>query len=95
MVAHLQCLTPSAAMAGMTVANLGRTFPPSWFHLISLQECTTASAKTPHKEVKTEWSTQDPLGGRTNGEGITFQPTWPLTYSSVKFNQAATCFQDL
>ena len=57
MVAHLQCPTPSAAMAGMTVANLGRAFPPSQFHLSSLQESTTASAENPHKEVKMEWST--------------------------------------
>ena len=49
-------------MASMTVANSGRAFPLSQFHLISLQECTTASAKNPHKEVKTEWSTQAPLG---------------------------------
>ena len=62
MVVHLQHLTPSVTMASMTVANLGRAFPLSWFHLISLQECTTASAKNPHKEVKTEWSTQLPLG---------------------------------
>ena len=61
-VVHLQCLTPSTTMASMTVANLGRAFPLSRFHLISLQECTTASAKNPHKEVKMEWSTLAPLG---------------------------------
>ena len=62
MVVHLQCLTLSTAMAGMTVSNLGEAFPLSWSHLISLQECTTASVKDPHKEVKMEWSTQAPLG---------------------------------
>ena len=79
-------------MASMTVANLGRAFPLSRFHLIGLQEYTTASAKTPHKETKAEWSTQAPFGGRTSGEGVTGQPTQPITYSSVKSNQAAACF---
>ena len=49
-------------MAGMIVANSERVFPLSQFHQISLQECTIASAKNPHKEVKMEWSTQAPLG---------------------------------
>ena len=48
-------------MSGMNAANSGRAFPLSQFHLISLQECTTVSVKDPHKEVKTEWSTQAPL----------------------------------
>ena len=34
-------------------------------------------------------------GGRTSGEGITCQPTQPVSYSSIKFDQAATCFQHL
>ena len=57
MIAHPQHLTPSAATAGMTATNLGKTFPQSQFHLSSLQESTTASAENPNKEVKMEWST--------------------------------------
>ena len=60
MVAHLPHLAPSAAMAGMTVTDSERAFPPSQVHLLNLWEYTTASAKTPHKEAKTEWSTQAP-----------------------------------
>ena len=48
-------------MAGMTVTDMGRVFPLSQFCLINLQEYTTVSAKTPHEEVKMEWSTQAPL----------------------------------
>ena len=44
-------------MVSMTATNLGKTFLPSWFHLISLQESTTASAENPNKEVEMEWST--------------------------------------
>ena len=60
MVVHPPHLTPFAAMADMTVTNSERAFPPSQVHQLNLQEYTTASAKTPHKEVNTEWSTQAP-----------------------------------
>ena len=33
-----------------------------------------------------------PPGEETNGEGTTHQSAQPITYSSVKFNQANTCF---
>ena len=57
-------------MASMTVANLERAFPPSQVHLLNLHEYTTASAKTPHKEVKMEWSTQVPLEKRPAEKGL-------------------------
>ena len=54
---HPQCLTPSTTTAGMTVANSGKTFPLSWFHLSSQLHENPNSAEDPHKEEKTEWST--------------------------------------
>ena len=33
-----------------------------------------------------------PQGEETNGEGITYQSAQPITYSSIKLNQANTCF---
>ena len=53
--------TLCTAMASMTVVDSERAFLPSQVHLLNLQEYTTASAKTPHKEGETEWSTQAPL----------------------------------
>ena len=57
MIAHPQHLTPSTTMASMTAINLGKMFPPSWFHPTRLQENTTTSAENPNKEEETEWST--------------------------------------
>ena len=55
MIACPQCLPPSTAMASMTAANSGKTFPQSQFNKSSLTESTTASAENPNKEVKMEW----------------------------------------
>ena len=33
-----------------------------------------------------------PQGEETSGEGITHQSSQPVTYSSIKLNQADTCF---
>ena len=83
----------SAAMAGMTVADLERAFPPSQVHLLNLQEYTAASAKTPHKEVKTEWSTQAPLERRPAEKALLTNPpslSLILPFSSTKQAPAST-----
>ena len=80
-------------MAGMTVADSERAFPPSLVHLLNLQEYTTASAKTPHKEVKMEWSTQVPLEKRPAEKELLANPPSPsfiLPLSSTKQVPAST-----
>ena len=79
-------------MASMTIADLERAFPPSQVHLLNLQEYTTASTKTPHKEVKMEWSTQAPLEKRPVKVLLTKLPSQSLILplSSTKQAPAST-----
>ena len=74
-------------MAGLTVADSERAFPPSQVHQLNLQEYTRASAITPHKEVKTEWSTQVPHWKRPVEKVLLTNPPNPsltLPSSSTK-----------
>ena len=69
--------TLCCTMAGLTVANSERAFPPSQVHQLNCQEYTTASTITPHKEVKTEWSTQVPQGKRPVEKALLTNPPNP------------------
>ena len=61
------------------------SIPSKSVHLLNPQEYTTASATTPHKEAKMEWSTQAPLEKRPAGKVLPCQSTQPITYPSIKF----------
>ena len=65
MIARPQCLTPSTATAGRTVANPERMIPPSQLCLSNLWEKHNCLSGNPNKEVKVEWSTQAVLLGIT------------------------------
>ena len=104
MIAHPQCLAPSTTMAGRTVANLGRTIWMSQFHLSSLQEeynCLSWEFWQGSQDGMVYprlpcWEYPCPPlqpWGRTSREGVTCQPTQPITYSFAKFNWTATHFQ--
>ena len=76
-------------MSSMTVANLESAFPPSQVHLLNLQEYTTASAKTPPQGSKGGVVYPDSPGEETSREGITHQPTQPIT-NTIKQAPTAT-----
>ena len=80
-------------MAGMPVTDLEIAFPPSQVHLLNLQEYKTASAITPHKEVKMEWYTQAPLEKRPVEKALVANlpsPSLILPLSSTKQTPAST-----
>ena len=74
-------------MAVMIVAN--SILPPSQSHPTSLPP----GLRIPHKEVKMEQSTKAPLEGKISR--VACQPTKFISYSSAKFDKAATSFQEL
>ena len=79
-------------MASMTVANLERAFPPSQIHLLnSLGVYNSLSYNSPQGSKDRVAYTSSP-GEETSGGGITCQPAQPVTYPSIEFNQADTCF---
>ena len=85
---------PFATMASITVANSGEhslQVSSIWLVSRSAQLCQLRILTR-----KGRWSGLPRLPSeRTSWEGITHQPTQYITYSSAKFDQAATCFQHL
>ena len=96
-------LTLSTAMAGRTVANPGRRILMSQFHLSNHQKKENHPSQGSEQEgqdgmVYTGLPYQEypypPLQPwrRTSREGITCQPTHPITYSPARLDWAAACY---